>query len=222
MAALTYLQRPCDVIAGICLVHENRQVQLIRKPLARQADFTVDNLADVSGRWADGYFFYQPEVFFSRSIWERVGGNVNEDLHYAMDHDLWMRCAQMGAKLEVVDYPFALFRKHDQQKTVNRDVAVKEQFQVARGYLSSQVEVASSNGSQSSARNDHASTSQMNRAKSDHLTSNQYLDKGRDLKQQGHLTAAVNLYREAINLYPEDADLYRELGLVLEEVKKKD
>ncbi|MFM7526929.1 MAG: glycosyltransferase [Nodosilinea sp.] len=134
MAALTYLRRGCDIVAGICLVHESHQIVAIRQPRVRQSTFTVNCLADVAHRWSSGEFFFQPEVFFSRRIWQQVGGKLNESLHYALDHELWLRFAEQGARLEVIGWPMALFRRHQLQKTANSVASLKELLQVTNSY----------------------------------------------------------------------------------------
>lgn len=136
LAALTYLKLNCDLVAGICLVHNDRQITAMRLPKVRQADFTVECLSDVARKWSSGHFFFQPEVFFSRRIWERSGSQLNESLYYAMDHDLWLRFAEQGATLEIIGYPMALFRKHEAQKTANQMASVQELLQVTGSYRS--------------------------------------------------------------------------------------
>ena len=74
-------------------------------------------LLDLEGGWLEGEFFYQPEVFFSRSLWERAGGRVEENLYYSMDYELWLRFAEAGGVLHGIGRPLALFRVHPEQKT---------------------------------------------------------------------------------------------------------
>lgn len=40
--------------------------------------------------WANSCYVVQPSCFWRRRLWEAVGG-VREDLHLAMDYDLWLR-----------------------------------------------------------------------------------------------------------------------------------
>jgi tetratricopeptide (TPR) repeat protein len=133
-AAATYMQQECDLVAGICLVHEAGQIIGMRQPRVRQSDFTVEALSDVARLWATGHFFFQPEVLFSRRLWEAAGGQLDESLNYAMDHDLWLRFAQQGAKLAAIGWPIALFRKHADQKTANRTASVKELLALTARY----------------------------------------------------------------------------------------
>jgi GT2 family glycosyltransferase len=67
--------------------------------------------------WQSGSFFYQPEVFFSRDIWNRSGGRLRTDLNYLLDYDLWVRMAAAGATIVHIPDYLACSRTHDQQKT---------------------------------------------------------------------------------------------------------
>jgi len=52
-------------------------------------DVNYENLL----RWLSGNDFMQPSCFFRRSVFEEVGP-LNEDLHYCMDIDLWLKIAK--------------------------------------------------------------------------------------------------------------------------------
>jgi hypothetical protein len=67
--------------------------------------------------WQKGHYFYQPEVFFSRRIWEASGAYVKRHLHYGMDYDLWLRMALAGASARHIPPMLACSRMHRQQKT---------------------------------------------------------------------------------------------------------
>ncbi|MBR8828001.1 MAG: glycosyltransferase [Gomphosphaeria aponina SAG 52.96 = DSM 107014] len=118
-ASKTYLQHECDLIAGICLIHQERRIIGVRKPRTSQEDFTVESLADVSHLWCSGHYFIQPEVIFTRRVWEKAGGRLREDLEYVMDYDLWMRMAAAGARIKVIGWPLAGYRSHPHQKTAD-------------------------------------------------------------------------------------------------------
>lgn len=128
-AALKWLETDADVLAGICIEHIDRNMQLFNKPLASNSEFNAPQLARIFKYWLKGYYFYQPEVFFSKRILDTVG-LLDESLYYSMDYDLWMRFAKAGAVLRVVDWPFAFFRKHEAQKTSNLVDCVEEQARV--------------------------------------------------------------------------------------------
>ncbi len=130
-AALAWLENRADVIAGICLEHAEHQFRTINKPASDNEGFNPPQLARIFKYWLKGYYFLQPEVFFSRQILLKAG-LLDETLYYSMDYDLWMRFSKAGAVLEVVDWPFAFFRKHESQKTDNLIESVNEQA-VVRG-----------------------------------------------------------------------------------------
>ena len=137
--ALSYLEKPCDIVAGICLAHRDKTIEMVRKPRVRQEDFTVDGLSDLQ-RWEAGEFFFQPEALFTRELWERCGSSLNKDLNYAMDHELWIRFAEVGAEIQVVDWPVGLFRKHDGQKTAREQDSISELIKVSQRYQDSKTE----------------------------------------------------------------------------------
>jgi len=58
----------------------------------------------------------QESTFWRRNLWEKAGGSVSEELHYAMDFELWARFFQY-ADLYGVALTLGGFRKHDVQKT---------------------------------------------------------------------------------------------------------
>lgn len=132
-AALAWLTSGDDVVAGICAEHTARRIRLVNKPLAGPGDFNIEQLGLIFERWFQGWFFHQPEVFFRRSLLDEVG-MLDETLEYAMDYDLWMRFAQAGATVSVVDWPFAFFRKHADQKTNQFTRCLAEQARVRNRY----------------------------------------------------------------------------------------
>jgi glycosyltransferase involved in cell wall biosynthesis len=58
----------------------------------------------------------QESTFWRRSLWEKAGGFISEELHYAMDFELWARFFQY-ADLYGIAVPLGGFRKHNVQKT---------------------------------------------------------------------------------------------------------
>jgi carbamoyltransferase len=90
------------------------------------------------GRWitppynpeALTFFDYVPQetLFWRRRIWEKAGGNLNVDFHFALDWDLLQRFRKAGAKIVRVPYFLGCFRVHQEQKTSAKmaDVGKKE------------------------------------------------------------------------------------------------
>lgn len=133
MAGLKWLETGSDIIAGICCEHDSQHIRTCNKPKLRPEEFTVEILYQIMDRWFEGYFFYQPEAFISRSLLNQVG-YLDESLDYTMDYDLWMRCAAHSARVHVVDWPFAFFRKHAAQKTSSTNNVLREQHAVRTRY----------------------------------------------------------------------------------------
>lgn len=73
---------------------------------------------------------YLPQecAFWTRSIYERAGGFVDDSLRFAMDYELWLRFLREGARFQSIDKIFGLFRWHENQKTQDlwQTVAVPE------------------------------------------------------------------------------------------------
>lgn len=58
----------------------------------------------------------QPATLIRRSAWQTVGG-VNENLHMAMDYDLWWRLFKHAGPLQFLDDFVAVNREHADTKT---------------------------------------------------------------------------------------------------------
>jgi glycosyltransferase involved in cell wall biosynthesis len=65
--------------------------------------------------WAD--YVPQETLFWRRRLWEKVGGKLDENLHFAMDWDLLLRFREAGAKMVRLPSFIGLFRVHERQKT---------------------------------------------------------------------------------------------------------
>jgi glycosyltransferase involved in cell wall biosynthesis len=113
--------RACDIVAGGCrvidaagqtrLIHYSGFLRGCLSPLS------FGDLASFTSTWQKGLYFYQPELFFTRDLWNRAGSHVKEHLHYAMDYELFLRFALSGARLFAVDQILACSRQHEDQKT---------------------------------------------------------------------------------------------------------
>ena len=105
----------CARVAGHGILP--RHIHRSSVPLGLISPLRLDQLLDLEGCWLQGFFFHQPEVFFTREIFDRAGGQLREDLYFSMDYDLWVRLAKAGAKVFGVPEILAVFREHDKQKT---------------------------------------------------------------------------------------------------------
>lgn len=117
-----YLASGADLIVGGCIrIGESRQDELIRHHtsivVGRNVQLDALDMLDYMGSWHLGNYFYQPEVFFTRRIWEASGGFIKKHLHYAMDYDMWLRMALAGASIYHIPAMIACSRVHAEQKT---------------------------------------------------------------------------------------------------------
>ncbi len=117
-----YLLHDIDMVVGRCarvMDHEPMPHHLHRcsLPIGRVVPLPLHQLLDLDNCWLKGMFFHQPEVFFSRELFDRAGGMLKENLYYSMDYDLWVRLAKAGARIMSVPEILAIFRQHQNQKT---------------------------------------------------------------------------------------------------------
>lgn len=115
--AMAFAESGADMVAGECHIHRDGKVEARHLTACDNGPLPLQDLFDVEGCWLEGQFFYQPEVMFTRDLWNRAGAHVREDLYHSMDYELWLRMAEAGAKLHVIGRPVALFRAHEEQKT---------------------------------------------------------------------------------------------------------
>jgi len=135
--AMAFDQYEPDMVAGGCLLIDdgaphafyNQHTSL---PVCKKMTLPLDKLLDLEECWKKSYFFYQPEVFWTRQLWERSGSYVDEALYYSMDYELWLRMAQKHAQIVHILDPLALFRVHDQQKTHGGLPVFNEELQQVR------------------------------------------------------------------------------------------
>ena len=125
--AQQFLLHAPDLVAGRCARVTDREPQphhIHRSVLTygQVQPLPLPELLDLDNCWLQGWFFHQPEVFFDRKIFERIGGKLREDLYYSMDYDLWVRMAKAGARILPLPEILAIFREHARQKTGGADV----------------------------------------------------------------------------------------------------
>ena len=70
-------------------------------------------------RYLAGMAFSQPAAFYKKIYLDKIGGRVNEQLHYGMDFDLFCRLAMVCSFVRVEDI-FAKYRLHYQSKSVSQ------------------------------------------------------------------------------------------------------
>lgn len=138
--ALAFYYSKADMVAGGCRIFsEDGTEQLYHLTSCFNAQLPLEELLDIENNWLAGQFFFQPEVMFTRELWERSGGFIDESLYYCMDYELWVRFAANGAKLHVIGSPVAHYRMHSEQKTVTveafRPELMKTSQQLREKYL---------------------------------------------------------------------------------------
>jgi glycosyltransferase involved in cell wall biosynthesis len=124
-----------DVVAGMCQLHKGGRLVLQHLTGCAPGPLPLEDMLDVDRCWFTGQFFFQPEVLFTRRIWEKAGGQVDESLFYSMDYEMWLRFAEAGARLHVIGRPTALFRLHDDQKTAAVEASKRELVGVRDNFL---------------------------------------------------------------------------------------
>lgn len=117
--AMAFLIHKPDMVTGICEIYSEGKLVDRHMTSCVNGKLPLDDILDLDNGWNAGQFFYQPEVFFSRDLWDRSGGHVREDCYYSMDYELWCRFAYAGAELHVIGTPLAWFRMHPDQKTAD-------------------------------------------------------------------------------------------------------
>lgn len=115
--ALGFYTSGADAVAGLCQIY--RDGVEIEQHLTSCPDgvISLEDILNLENCWLQGKFFYQPEVMFTREIWEKAGGRVDESLYYSMDYEMWARFAAEEATLKVIGHPVAQYRMHEKQKT---------------------------------------------------------------------------------------------------------
>lgn len=133
--AMAFATHDVDMVSGICEIYNDGKLMHRHMTSCADGPLPLQDILDLENGWNAGQFFYQPEVFFSRELWERSGGHVREDCYYSMDYELWCRFANAGAKLHVIGAPLARFRMHPEQKTADPAKFKKELIEVRNRFV---------------------------------------------------------------------------------------
>lgn len=113
--AQQFLLHDTDIVAGRCarVTGEASGHPTLHRSvlsLGRIQPLPLPALLDLDGSWLKDCLFDQPEVFFSRQIFERAGGKLSEHLTEGIAYDLWVRLAKANARILPVPEVLALFR----------------------------------------------------------------------------------------------------------------
>lgn len=126
-AALALRETGADMVAGTCRRVVGVEARLAYHhhaalPSLQAVDFALDRPLAWSDSWEKGDWFFQPEVLFTRDIWERAGGYLKPHLYWAMDWDLWLRLALAGARVVRIPDVVGVSREHEAQKTTSAEL----------------------------------------------------------------------------------------------------
>ncbi len=124
--ALSFRHHNTDMVIGRCARLRDHEllaehIHQCSLPCGKIVELPLAQLLDLDGAWMKGKFFHQPEVFYTRELFDRAGGELKEDLYFSMDYDLWVRMARVGAKALSIPEITTLFRLHAAQKTGGDD-----------------------------------------------------------------------------------------------------
>lgn len=110
-----------DLVAGGCRIVDEQGHYLCNHhngyPINVSSRLSFGDLVSFTGVWERGMCFYQPDLYFSRKIWNASGGYIKEHLYFAMDYDLFLRFAMAGADIVHIPDYLARRRIHKNQKT---------------------------------------------------------------------------------------------------------
>jgi Glycosyl transferase family 2 len=79
---------------------------------------SLEDILDIYHVWWGHRQWAQPEVFFRRSLKERIGP-FTERYDLTFDYEFWVRCFREGVHVERIAAPLVKFRKHAGQKTAD-------------------------------------------------------------------------------------------------------
>ena len=95
---------------------------------------TVAELLDLWDVWWNERQVVQPEVFWTREVYEAIGG-FREDLNYVMDYDYWLRTLLAGFDVTRVDQEFTAFRFQPNQKSEESEAVADELRTLVKPYI---------------------------------------------------------------------------------------
>jgi hypothetical protein len=120
--ASAFWRHRADLIAGGCIrIGVTRDEETCRHHNSLRLGVTMPldalDILKFTRSWEPANYFFQPEVFFSRRIWDLSGAMIKKHLFYAMDYDLWFRMALAGATFRHLPVMIGCSRVHAAQKT---------------------------------------------------------------------------------------------------------
>lgn len=78
-------------------------------------------------------YISQPSTFFRKDFYNEIG-QINKELHYCMDYDIWLRMLKKSKPI-IIRKPLSLFRRYDESKSGSGyKNQFKEQYDIAKKY----------------------------------------------------------------------------------------
>lgn len=95
---------------------------------------SLEEILDIYNVWWNRRQWVQPEVFFRRSLWEKVGP-FDTRYNLAFDYDFWVRCFLAGARTARLPRVLSRFRLHAAQKSTDALRAANEIRDIVNRHL---------------------------------------------------------------------------------------
>lgn len=110
-----YLETRADLIVGEDLHFEQSPDRPVKHLIPQHYEWPT-----CIRFWEGRFLHHQPCTYFTRALYERVGG-VRSELHYVMDTDLYCRMLrEPGIRVAYLARPISAFRLHEASKTCSR------------------------------------------------------------------------------------------------------
>jgi glycosyltransferase involved in cell wall biosynthesis len=123
---------PADLVYGGCLMTDQTGRECIRH-LGNIS--SLDDILDFRKVWRADREIVQPEAFWRRSLFEKIGG-FNAELGGAFWYEYLCRMLMAGANFHRVDQPLACFRFHPEQRSQREnDRSYDDYLNLARRWL---------------------------------------------------------------------------------------
>ena len=75
--AMAFWKSNADMVVGTVQMIKDGEVVEEHLTSCPNGPLRLGELLDLDGKWLEGRFFFQPELMFTRDLWERAGGYVD-------------------------------------------------------------------------------------------------------------------------------------------------
>lgn len=112
-----------DIVVGGCRRIDtggnNLSIHHTHMQLNQTQRLSFGDMISFGHTWLRSFFFIQPELFWSRRIWEKSGAFIVNHMYFAMDYELFLRFALAGARTRHIPDCLAFALVHDAQKSAH-------------------------------------------------------------------------------------------------------